>query len=427
MVKREPQLSNLYNFLGVLCLVAFINIYSLSPNHEVFQPKVQQSSLNGFRQDSASASRLLDEKKNHRYASKSLSACLLIKDDNAVVNEWIAYHYHSISLRFLLVAVDPSSETSPSSIFRHWQKVTTEMGDPLIIKEWSDSDFMPKDFIEKGYHIPPRYIKGNANESKWHQGHEDEAQVIADKLRISNHRFRQVTFLSACLRHMQSQNKTWVAHIDTDEYVVVNPLLRAERDIANETIPNSPAEPAAVFDMLERIRKHKSLRKSSNYPCISLPRLLFGAVEKDNETVASTYASDMAFSLESLRWKYHTSLQDKERNAQPKVIVDVSKVSSKDEMFKPKPFSIHRPSKALCRRLDQIAFEETRKYPLSVNHYLGSWERYYSRNDTRRSRRAFDWKANVQDGRDDWISPWLDGFVDDVGLERARDLLEFQR
>lgn len=137
-------------------------------------------------------------------------------------------------------------------------------------------------------------------------------------------------------------------------------------------------------------------------------------------------ASSSLRPLETLRWKYHTAFDDTERNAQPKVIVDVSKVPLNDEMFRPKPFSIHRPSKALCRRMNQLSFRETNKYPLTANHYLGSWERYYyARNDTRRSRRVYDLKSKVQDGRDDWIVPWLDGFVENVGLECAQKLLDF--
>ena len=47
----------------------------------------------------------------------SFSACMLIKDDNDLLNEWLAYHYHVLNLRYLVVAVDPSSATSPTPIF----------------------------------------------------------------------------------------------------------------------------------------------------------------------------------------------------------------------------------------------------------------------------------------------------------------------
>ena len=51
----------------------------------------------------------------------TFSACLLIKDDNAIVNEWIAYHYFVLNMRTLIVAIDPTSKESPSTIFDKWK------------------------------------------------------------------------------------------------------------------------------------------------------------------------------------------------------------------------------------------------------------------------------------------------------------------
>ena len=355
--------------------------------------------------------------------STPLSACLLIKDDNEILNEWIAYHYHVLNMRHLLVAVDPSSLESPSRLLQRWERQTREIGDPLLAVVWSDPDYMPQEFLKKGYHIPPRFLNGDAKTSKWHEGHEDHETVVADKLRINNHRFRQVTFLSSCFRYMRSQNRTWTVHIDTDEYVVVNPFLRKQTQrFRTLSVPDSPREASSVMKLLQGVVRNSRLRSQANYPCISMPRLLFGSVE-DGSDPQRTVLGRKATELETLRWKYHTSFEDKERNAQPKVIVDVSAVPDEDEMFRPKPFSIHRPSKALCRRIDQLDFHKPEKFPLSVQHYLGSWERYYARNDTRRSKRVYEFKAEVSDGREDWIASWVDGFVQRMGQERAKALL----
>jgi len=121
---------------------------------------------------------------------------------------------------------------------------------------------------------------------------------------------------------------------------------------------------------------------------------------------------------------YHAAFNDTDRNGQPKVIVDVSAVSSDDEMLKPKPFSIHRPSKKLCRRIDQMLIHQVQRFPLVVSHYIGTYERYYVRNDTRRSRRAYDYKASVRHGKSHmWISEWVDGFVRQMGPDKAALLL----
>jgi hypothetical protein len=115
---------------------------------------------------------------------------------------------------------------------------------------------------------------------------------------------------------------------------------------------------------------------------------------------------------------------DKDRHAQPKVIVDVSAVDMDDEMFQPKAFSIHRPSKKLCRTIDQLSFDMVERYPLTVNHYVGTRERYMTRKDSRRNDRAYELKAQVDTGSDDWIMTWLDGFVREHGADEAMALLQ---
>jgi hypothetical protein len=60
----------------------------------------------------------------------------------------------------------------------------------------------------------------------------------------------------------------------------------------------------------------------------------------------------------------------------------------------------------------------------SQSLYTGSWERYFAKNDTRRSERAYHAKAHVGAGHDHWMSPWLSGFVQQAGSERAKELLQ---
>ena len=349
----------------------------------------------------------------------NFSACMLIKDDNDILNEWIAYHYHVLNLRYILVAVDPASETSPVPILQRWRNLTD-----LRVNVWADEDFMPESFLENGYHIHPRYLDGDANASKWHEGHEDPAQVIADKLRINNHRFRQSTFLASCFRHLKKLKKSWTMHIDTDEYVVVNPFFRRRQKSFGVDVPTVGKE-GSVASVLQQINDKDDLYLASNShkACISMPRVLFGSVEDDTSkrTVPDGYN---ATTFETVRWSYHSSYDDKDRNAQPKVIVDVSSVARNDEMFQKKVFSIHRPSKELCRRVDQLSFQSSDHFPLSVNHYLGTWERYVGRNDTRRSHRVYEFKAHVRDNHDAWISSWVGGFVRTMGHEKAKLLLD---
>ena len=109
-----------------------------------------------------------------------------------------------------------------------------------------------------------------------------------------------------------------------------------------------------------------------------MPRVLYGSVEDDNNNV-STYKK----SFESLRWKYHTRYDNDKLNKQPKVIMDVSGFPPMNNSGR--VFSIHRPNRFLCRNKGQMNVHDEHRYPLTINHYIGSLERYQAREDVRRT------------------------------------------
>jgi hypothetical protein len=59
----------------------------------------------------------------HCDAPFSFSACLLVKDDNKILPEWLAYHYEVLPLRRLIIAIDPLSTTSPEPILQAYRKI----------------------------------------------------------------------------------------------------------------------------------------------------------------------------------------------------------------------------------------------------------------------------------------------------------------
>lgn len=54
------------------------------------------------------------------------AACLLVMDDNHRLIEWLAYHYHTLPLRYLVIAVDPRSQTQPDKILQRWNATTNK-------------------------------------------------------------------------------------------------------------------------------------------------------------------------------------------------------------------------------------------------------------------------------------------------------------
>jgi len=114
----------------------------------------------------------------------SFSACLMVLDENPRLPEWLAYHYFTLPLRHVVVAVDPHSSTSPNEILDRWR-------DRMTVEVWTDSDFTSEDL--------------SRNSS-------DPVDVAIEK-----HQTRQRTFYAECIRHLQEHNRAWTTFTDADE------------------------------------------------------------------------------------------------------------------------------------------------------------------------------------------------------------------
>jgi hypothetical protein len=69
-------------------------------------------------------SRLLENDKQFPF---TFSACLLVKDDNQLLPEWLAYHYTIMPLRRLIVGVDPLSLTRVEPILDKYRELGMEI------------------------------------------------------------------------------------------------------------------------------------------------------------------------------------------------------------------------------------------------------------------------------------------------------------
>ena len=306
---------------------------------------------------------------------------MLIKDDNDILNEWIAYHYHTLGLRYMIVAVDATSSTSPSVILNKWRSFG------MTIEEWRDEMFMPEFFFQKAYHLMPRLAKIKRNKNKWLDEIKDPEVAVNYVHSIIDHRFRQITFLTECAKALRRQNRTWMIHIDTDEYIVLNPVLRQRGRLDEHITIPSTAGPDSILTVLNQMVE--PYWEHMNYPCISMPRLLFGSIVDANETQKRIHPAFDIAKFETLRWKYHAEFHDANLNKQPKVIMDVSAIPEDDKMLtEGHSFSIHRPSQVLCRNQGQMDFHAVEYFPFTVNHYLGTYERFNARDDPRRNRKV---------------------------------------
>ena len=88
----------------------------------------------------------------------------------------------------------------------------------------------------------------------------------------------------------------------------------------------------------------------NEYPCVTMPRLLYGSYEEDDEKPRWNTAP-LGFEDENfvtLRYKWHAIKGVFDVNKYPKTIIDVSRVPMSS--FDGKAFEIHRPLTKFCRK-----------------------------------------------------------------------------
>jgi hypothetical protein len=321
--------------------------------------------LDGFVEDRGLdvASKLLQGVGDVNYSNESVepegefSACLLVMDDNHFLIEWLAYHYHTLPLRHLILAVDPRSVTSPTKILDRWR----DHG--MVIEEWSDKDFMP----------PVRNVSNMKNAQMIsllsRKGYNTEdAQVI------SLHRTRQKQFYNKCLRVLKSAGRTWTLLIDTDEYLVIN-----QRATSRFHVPApSPEKPGSIMSFLRQELAKNETELPKDSPCIMIPRLRFGCAKSHLEQVNRDVPIGFNGSaFQTLHCRKHAPPKISDINKTGKTIIDISRVETK----KISVMNPHRPLWAYCP--DSELYTEIKDNLFVVHHYAGTWEQYSFREDYR--------------------------------------------
>ena len=91
--------------------------------------------------------------------------CLLIKDDNDILAEWVAYHYHVFNMRRLIVAVDPESKTTPLEVLQPW--IDHPSLDLEITFWYYTPEFGQRNFISECYQQIEAESSSNKRYSSW--------------------------------------------------------------------------------------------------------------------------------------------------------------------------------------------------------------------------------------------------------------------
>jgi len=375
---------------ALISVVVFLQTYQMYLFHFL-------TGLEGTTTQSLLRPRGQHQSKTKTHEDPSFSACLMIMDDNAHLIEWLAYHYQALPLRRLIIAVDPRSETSPTEILNRWDGL-------MEITEWSDEDFMPPALISAHHKTMTK----------------DETTKLF--------RQRQEEFYTRCMARLHHEKKTWVALVDTDEYILPN---------SNAHEPNrlfgydSQATDRTVIDLLQEAQEHSHShnedvhKKLQETPCFPMARLSFGVQESEPAEFQKNvpYGFDASY-FQTLRWRWHGGRTNKKLNKISKSIIDVSRVDP--SLFVPtEQVMVHIPVKEYCNGGDiHHLWIPNVMSPLVVHHYAGTWEQWSHRKDSRgkRTRAAYE-QLMYKKQPDDSIRPWLENLIQNVGYWKTRDLL----
>ena len=377
-----------------------------------------------------------------------------ILDDNHWLIEWLAYHYHVLPLRHLIVAVDPTSTTNPERILARWTYM-------MKIQVWHDKDFMHKTKHPK--HVRKTHSHSTANNTETN-----------DKL--MQHRTRQNTFFAQCMQTLKEQKQTtaeWVQLVDTDEFTAVN---YASGRLYNLTKHHPIATPGSVLRLLHHYQDALQAQHGQQHDqvippqdSIYMPRFMFGAKESPPKHVERNIPHSSK-SHPRTKLKGRSFLTQRYLYRNPKRMFNgknMVRLSAISQQSSQSLSNVHRVS-SVCPTYESVArTDQIKTSLLRVHHYLGSREQYFSRandpragdNTTRYQRFAtilqsddpgsptaqqqqpqlLDLQHGVYYKRDIFryqqlndqgtysdsgTRGWITGFIQDVGLPMAEYLLE---
>ena len=344
----------------------------------------------------------------------AFSACLLIKDSNIILPEWLAYHYTVLPLRRLIVAIDPHSHTNPSPLLDKYNQI----GLNITIMN-NDKDY---------------WIDGSAP-------HEKLNFVITNSTSMSTikkrHDHRQRVFYRTCFNKLHKEGMTWTIAVDIDEYIAFNHYDENEGKpsscYGNETCDEMYLK--SIRDGTNKRTKFNNISTAAEYinshadglfdvpdtPCIVIGRFLFVSKEiANNNNIGRRKELDNIpnefniSNFHTLRYQYRASLNSPQ---QGKSIVDVSRY---DGRFIPNP---HRLLGDNCTGGGSWSHNSAMSF--RVHHYVGSWLSFRQPGYDIRGYQTFKDRNNQKDLVFDNTtgvsggSTWLARFVKMVGTETA--------
>ena len=375
--------------------------------------------------------------------NKTISACMLAMDDSIRLAEWIAYHHTVLPLGALMIAIDPDSQSQERvlNILNLWKDRID------IIAYTNDSDWMPYKFDE-GW--GRRIYRANGELADW------LTTQSGPVYRSQSHKRRQNAFALHCMRrykkqlHVEEQegdnntqkiNPAWVLMTDSDEFLVYNYIHADQEDDTNyelkrgttkDMIDGKRRKMIPMRQRLPELQQHVTVADWLNVEngasvCWKLTGLPMSSYDSAEELTHHEVPNGISAShLTTLRFRK----AGVRRGDFSKSLLDVS-WGRMNQYTNQEVQNIHNPQKRICGVNGQTG--SNADYLASVfriNHYSsGSLESHVERAKDRRSNNKNITFSRFQSRNvepvyeDDDVRPWIQWFVDKVGLDEAKRLL----
>jgi len=375
---------------------------------------------------------------------RPMGACLMVKDDNDLLYEWLAFHFTTLvpagHALYVVLGSDIDSTQDPAAVLQRWKNVPE-------LRYWI---LQPEDFIHRHGNYHDLYGGGGGNNNSTTAAIEDDI-MSPDKRKDHHHHalvHRQKGFITACSQFLKRKGVGWTLYTDTDEFLALHPISSQDDNltidgIGHRSITNASYHLRATLS--EKMDRGTSVlnildeAQASGHigDCVTVPRLLVGALENRScpaeygidaiQQFAQTQLRDRYAYMSTLRFFQHAAEGDFARSKYGKVMMDLSRISYETIQSQRPPRNIHRPYSQHCGPAGGAHFPDSLFF---LMHYIGSWERYTSRSDERRNRREWEERAFVhasQSACASRIPLWFPRFVQRVGQEGANYLLGVDR
>jgi hypothetical protein len=396
----------------------------------------------------------LEDEPRHNDRRKAFGACIMVKDDNDLLYEWIAYHYTVLPLGYLVVGSDIDNTQDPSIVLNRWTQANISNLRYWILQP-SDFAYRHDSGIINNYNNGTQKLSASAlftNATNASEVVSKELLLSTEEWKTHHHHAlvdRQKGFVSTCSEILKKEGVDWTLYIDSDEFIVWNPwTLDDETNISEVHGTGHESISNRSFEIRKQLASQSSVSSSRNFhelivdlqrngdisECYTLPRLLVGSLENRTcpekygvnrvQQLARTQLHERFKHMSTLRFFQHAKKGDFSRSKFGKVMMDLTKVSYETIRLQ-RPRNIHRPYTAHCGAAGGVNFPDTFFY---LMHYVGSWERYSSRKDDRRGRFEWENRAFVDDdvrmsACASTVHNWYLQFSRLVGEERRNFLL----